>query len=593
MFIPRKGQADLIKALPSIRAGDCKTIQWPTGYGKSIGFAIAWKHCHDVDIANRFLLIVANDTQRQQIKNDFASDCHVVGAPCSGGIWPFERAAIDLRYAKDKEVEVFVCTVQQLEASNRGGVNTLKDLLTTPGTKWMLGFDEFHHYGIEMPWGEAARAAMQYATFTLAMSATPYRRGADVIFPEPEFVMTYMEGVEEEAVKPMICHSYDYKVTVIQGEDEISTYTTSELFDEAPDGIDRWEERCNIRYSPEYIHPLISNPLTRLMQKRVETGVRLQMLIRAMSCLHARMVCDQVKTFAGTEFKADWIGTGPHGRDDRTNDAIRSAFCPKKINGKRPEPEIDILVQVSMAGEGFDSINVAEIVDVFPVSKRALSGRATADKQFYGRGSRIIPGCHRLPLHVSVPSDHPLREWAGKELHRWMDSCGEEVHPRPEDEARQMPEIDLFDFPEFPQERQIELISITTEDPHFRAWMAEGKRTEWPNLDPQNPEHVEKAKQLYMRAHMEVAKDNAKHARLLQAKQALDSLLGRIAYIEVKMSSSQQVDSRLIGSAKKALNKRIATFFGRARDAMTVEELERAYAWGASILKKLRESSKQ
>ncbi len=586
-FEPRKGQRDLIEYLPLLKAGDRLSVQWPTGYGKSIGFALAWKHCYRQEIANRLLLIVANDTQRQQIINDFAGDCAWVDAPCNGGIWSFERSASDIQAAIRKTAEVFVCTVQQLEASNRGGLNTLKELLTCGGTRWMTGFDEFHHYGEDMPWGDAAKSSMQYSAFTMAMSATPYRRGADIIFPEPRHVVTYAQAVREKAIKPMVCHSYEYKVTV-NDQDGESSYTTTELLDMAPEGIDQWEERKNIRYSPQYIHPLILHPLTRLMQKRAESGQRLQMLIRAMSCRHAEMICRQVRTYLDNGVRVDWIGTGPHGRDQEANDSIRLDFCPAKIKGVRPAPSLDILVQVSMAGEGFDSINVAEIVDLFPVSKKAASGRATADKQFYGRGSRLISKSPDMRLHVSVPSDHPLHVWAGLELHQWMDSSGENVIPKSdeEDKERQIPDIDLFEFPDLPRKREIELLNITMEDEHFKAFAREAAVRRGYDLSQDKSELFE----LYKKVAMGVAAEQSEQARLVQAKEGLDAIVARIGY--VLASQTTEINGTVIGRFKKQINEKVVRRFGKRRDGMLLEDVELAHTWLQNYLRSLKSPGK-
>jgi hypothetical protein len=43
-LVPRKGQADLIKHLETIKAGGQLTVQWPMGYGKYLGFALVWKN---------------------------------------------------------------------------------------------------------------------------------------------------------------------------------------------------------------------------------------------------------------------------------------------------------------------------------------------------------------------------------------------------------------------------------------------------------------------------------------------------------------------------------------------------------------------
>lgn len=579
-FVPRKGQQDLIEYLPQIASGDILSVQWPTGYGKSIGFALAWKHCHESGIANRFLLVVANDTQRQQIINDFAGDCDLVCAPCPGGVWSFDRSAGDLRTAKIGDVLVFVSTVQQLEASMaRGGLNTLKDMLETVGTKWMIGFDEFHHYGEAMAWGDAAKLAIQRSSFTLAMSATPYRRGADTIFPEPEICVTYSQAMADSCVKPIVCHSYEYAVAVIEDGQEVANYTTSDLHRIAEGEIDKWEERRNIRYSPQYLHPLILHPLRRLRERRAMTGQKLQMLVRAMSCRHAKMLCEQIRLFADG-LEVDWIGT--NGRTDKENRESLNRFCPPKTrDGKRPNPSLDILVQVSMAGEGFDSINVCEIVDLFPVSERALSGRATQDKQFYGRGARIIPGCKDEVLRVSVPSDHPLHAWAGRSLSQWMDSSGSD-NITPDEKSPQIdpPAVDLFDFPELAKERDIELLTVITDMEHYKAF----KQAVRDDLGYEPDD--ERCKQWYFRGGNQIAKEQSKQTRTFQVREYLDAAIGRIALVKAKQS--QEVSGAVIGRYKKDTNAAIKRHFGKPRDEMTEDELVQVASWLRNYLKGMK-----
>jgi len=581
-FQPRKGQQDLIEYLPQIQRGDTLSVQWPTGYGKSIGFALVWKHCHETALANRLLMIVANDTQRQQIVNDFEGDCLLVGGPCQGGVWSFERSAGDLRMAMIGNVHVFVCTVHQLEASmNRGGVNTLKDLLQVQGTKWLVGFDEFHHYGEAMAWGDAAKLAMEHTEFSLAMSATPYRRGADTIFPEPRLCVSYREAEEDQCVKPMVCHSYEYSVAVIQDGEEVANYTTTELHRMADGEIDQWEERKNIRYSPQYLHPLIIHPIRRLRDLRAQTGKRLQMLVRAMSCRHAKMVCEQIKQFADG-LSVDWIGTGTSGRSDKENREIISRFCPPKDDqGKRPNGDIDVLVQVSMAGEGFDSVNVCEIIDLFPVSSRALSGRATQDKQFYGRGSRIVPGAENLALSVNVPSDHPLHAWAGRSLATWMDACGSGNEAKPQ-EAPEAPAFDPWDFPELSREREIELITVITDKRSFERFKEEASKRR--PYDPIKDE-AELA-ELYKIGQNAFQKEQSKQVRAFQVREYLDALVGRIALIRAKQS--EEVSGAVIGRFKKEANTAIKKQFGRSREEMTDDELETAASWLRNYFQSLK-----
>jgi len=568
-FVPRAGQEKLITHLEGIKQHQSLNVQWPTGYGKSIGFAIAWKRAYEAKICNRFLLVVANDTQRRQIQNDFAGDCELVGAPCPNGVWVFERSAGDIASARRGDALVFVCTVQQLHASMNGGLNTIKDLLRSG--IWFVGFDEYHHFGEDMPWGNAANCARQESSFCVAMSATPDRRNVDTIFGKPDLVVTYSQAVREGAVKPIVCHSYEYGVTVVEGRGMHTTYSTSELMSLATEGINVWEERKSIRYSPQYIHPLITHPVTRLKIKRSKSGMRLQMLVRAMSCIHAKAVCDQIRTLC--EYEVDWVGTGFNGRTQEENRDVIARFCPPKTDGIRPEPELDILVQVCMAGEGFDSINVCEIVDLYPVSDRASNGRATQDKQFYGRGSRIIKDAHDIELHVNIPTDHALNKWAGKSLASWMDASGEDIEPTQEDELFDESEravLDPFEVPELPKERQIEFVAVITDQEHYKQFKERAIANGY------NPTE-EECEQWYITTKERMHKKQSLQMRTNQVREHLNLLAGKMA--RALAMQSEQINSSTIGRYKKEVNKMVWRRFNKSRDEMTLDELERADRW--------------
>jgi hypothetical protein len=225
-----------------------------------------------------------------------------------------------------------------------------------------------------------------------------------------------------------------------------------------------------------------------------------------------------------------------------------------------------------MAGEGFDSVNVCEIIDLFPVSARALSGKATQDKQFYGRGARIVSGAEQLALSVNVPSDHPLHAWAGRSLATWMDACGNGNEVKPQ-EAPQMPAFDPWDFPEPPKEREIELISVITDQGAYEAFKAEASRRR--GYDPVRDE-AELA-ELYKIGQNAFQKEQSKQARAFQVREYLDALVGRIALIRAKQS--EEVSSSVIGRFKKEANAAIKKHFGRSREEMTDNELETALVW--------------
>jgi len=63
----------------------------------------------------------------------------------------------------------------------------------------MVVVDEYHHYGIEKPFGQAVNS-LPYE-FCLCMSATPYRPESDSAFGAPHIEVTYREAQKDEAVK--------------------------------------------------------------------------------------------------------------------------------------------------------------------------------------------------------------------------------------------------------------------------------------------------------------------------------------------------------------------------------------------------------
>lgn len=579
-FVPRKGQQDLIEWLPqNIQTGGHVSIQWPTGYGKSIGFAAVWKEAFARNICNRFLLVVANDAQRDQAINDFAGDCELVGAPCDGGIWSFRREARDIKVAMAGSCPVMVTTVQQLHASIRGGgLNTMSELLGLSGTRWFVGFDEYHHYGEGMEWGEAAKGAVSLASYTAAMSATPWRRGADTMFTKPDLVVTYSEAVEEGALKPMLCHSYEYKVTAIVDGEPVE-YLSSELVNLAADvgGLDKWEERKSIRYSAQYIHPMIIHPVDRLRTHRVSFPWY-QMLVRAMSCNHAKTVCEQIKSLA-PDLRCDWVGTGPFGRTDNENAEIRRKFCPpKNRDGIRPKPELDVLVNVSMAGEGFDSVYVSEIVDLFPVSIKAKDFRATQDRQFYGRASRAIRQAPGARATVSVPTDHPLAIFAGGYLHEWMDTPGKELSAPKKREP--VEDGEWCDFPPLPEKRVVSLECVNRETGAWkRVKEDQYPETSYEDMSPAQREHIDNL----VRGGLEsIAKKESDQMRMDQILQGLDAMVGRLAYHLAK--NGAEVNRADIGRHKKSINSDLLRRFG-PRESLTMDQAESAYEYARGWLR--------
>jgi superfamily II DNA or RNA helicase len=592
-FTLRPGQAELQQYLQDNPNLTELVVQWPTGYGKSLGFALAWKHMVKEGRANRLLLIVANNTQRTQIVNDFASDCRLAGAPVDvngkSAVADFDGEAYVLRMCDQGSALIFVTTIHMLSScwEARGGSNTIKDLLMSRGTKWMVGFDEIQHYQEERAWGKAVQQTKPLAKFVLAMSATPYTRNGEIVFSEPTLKTTYAVAADGGVVKNLLGKDYDYKVTLIHQESEPVVYETHELIEQARDDFDAWLERGELRFSHQYIEPILSFPLARLDRACARyPEVGLQMLVMAMSVKHAKCVCEKIRKLR-PGIQVDWVGTGKHGRSTAENEEVLAKFCPpKEKTGKRPKPTLDVLVQVAMAGEGFDSINVVEIVDLFPWSAENTSWRSTRMKQFYGRASRVIeikkPDGTAVKVnvdaHVNVPTDHPLGKsaWLGM-LNEWMDVVGDAEPAIPVPPPRDKDEDEDEDnepWENVPQVRQIEFLGVSEAVQRYPDQFKKFSRsvsTERP-FPPYND--GDWLKEQFTNCFNWRQQEFSEQDHRERLRVYLDASIGKLAFLITRQT--QEVSGTTVGNNEKLINSKIKKMFGKPRSELVATEMDRA-----------------
>lgn len=599
-FNPRPGQSRLIEWMLDHADTVLRLcVRWPGGYGKTIGIALCYMILKKFGRVNRLLVVVANDQQRAQFRRDFPATCRRIGLSIRGDcVWEFDKSARAVRTSMLNRCEVFVVTIQMVSATNRKGTDSLLDLLGE-GNSWMLAADEYHHYAQEKDWGRSLQRVCDNVCFSLAMSATPTRDGSATIFGDPDLVVTYREAVKQKAVKKLWLRRYHYTVKATTGDGGEVEYTTDELRQQLDnESLSDFEERVGLRYTTRYIHPMILEPLMRLQNRRLSSGKPLQMLVRAMSCRHAKHVCEVIQCVA-PGLRVDWVGSGPSGRPDDINSSVIERFVPPAGT----DSQLDVLVQVQKVGEGSDSVMVAEIVDLALAN---IDGAANQLKQFIFRGSRIVPGMidSQQFCNVNVPSDAKLAGlehddgWAGVSLMDWIDGDysrqgedGEPEQPPGEGEFSPAPE----DFLSIVVRRDAELTEVTDDmKEHFMTFVANmnlGVVDSSSHWDVENnPEHLEFAK----RAYLVVANNHAvkmdSQAQIEQRSQKFDSEVGRLAACGAKIVSRETgvaVDGKLIGKLAKKINGQLKAAIGRARDGWLQEDFDRAgrilHAWGCAI----------
>ena len=589
----RKGQKDLAKHLAGATNRQSLNVQWPGGYGKSIGIAVAYQEMRNRGVCTRLLIVVANTTQLEQIEADFLTDCESVGfSPQGGAPWHFTREANTIRVCEEGH-EIFVTTIQSVHATSRSDVDDLLQLMMSTG-RWMVACDEYHHYGDGMAWGDALKRVIARAEFVLATSATPDRDRQPTIFGRPDLIVSYVDAVAERAVQKMTVRRYHYNVSALDLDGTVMTFTTDELREAADKvgGIYKFEIKHGLRYSTQYLHPIIGQVVEGLIRKRELTGFRLQLLIRAMSCRHAQAVLDQVNVFANGELETDWMGTGPDGRSIEENRNARTRFCPSKdrTTGLRKDPDLDVLVQVAMAGEGFDCVLVCDIIDLGIPS---LEGSGTQTKQFDSRCSRWVPG---LPDEfqeavVHVPSDHPI---AGLKdgVMLWLDSATglPDASMFPTEDATDTddglgPKCNLplltEDWFRVGIIKDAVLTEVTEDDPKLQGFInrLEGPST-WQRAQTDS-RLMDDLKEAYLGTANAIANQQSAQALLKEKRSKVDKAVGRVArqvVLSVCERSGMAFDRAMIGAIKKRINGRLRGHFGE-RGSLLHEDLDRQIAF--------------
>ncbi len=580
-------QAILAKALEQGRG--VLSCRLPTGYGKTLAAVATYAGLKAAGKVNRLLYLVPTTAQQDQFEKDAPIDFHSAGLPGTHVFVIGERPTVAIKSHKQNKSEIFITTIQAL-ASGRNVPEAIAEMMATGS--WMVVVDEYHHYGEGKVWGATVMGLP--SVFTLAMSATPRRSGQDDAFPEPSVTVTYTEAEEAKAVKRLTLHRYNYKVDTIDANGEILSVTTDEMAlaagSCAPDAIDDYIVQRKMRWSPKYVSPLVSSPIERLLSKRLATGLPLQAIINCMGCKHAEMVFEQVRSVFGDMLRIDWVGTGPYGRSDDVNRAAIKKFCPPKRSATAArdprDVEIDILVNVGLAGEGLDSVYVSEVIFLCPASL------ANQTLQKAGRAARRVPGGESANIAtINVDTATPLAEYSGSAIMRAFDLDAPEAPDRGRDGDEDGGGCDPQPLPLDPAVGVLDcaLINIDKGDPEVKAWaeclIAAGKGMEGcPVFDDEMAKEesalIARAIQLRRDELAERSKGGDRMAVLAQLSLAVEQAVGKCVGVTIRAIHGAQgrFERSLAGDIKKRINQAKARACGPKADG-DEDALRKHYRW--------------
>jgi superfamily II DNA or RNA helicase len=573
--VPRIGQRE---AINSVVGRDYLNVKLPTGYGKTFVACGCYSVLKAQGRVNRLLMIFPTDAQLEQFKQGGPDD--LLDAGVDG-----PRQVIDLRFFLTQAIkkhrmntaQVFVVTIQSL--IKRQSMEIVGQLFTAGN--WMTVVDEYHHYGSNGAWGKTVMGLA--SAFTLAMSATPRRKDDDSVFGAPHVSIDYRAAVDEFCVKPLIAHSYVYRLDLLDGDDVMSL-TTDELIDlaggDSPKKIDALIVTRKMRWSPKYVSPLVSIPLERMLSQRASSGHRLQAIIGAMSVSHAEMVCAQVKSMFGDVLSVDWVGTGDDGRPPDKNRKIIEQFCPPKdeASGRR-NPTLDVLVHVGMAGEGLDSVNVSEVIHLNSASWN------NSNDQENGRASRYLPD---VVGHINFDStsEYVLKGYVGEAIMDAMDA--NRPQNTSQDEQVDRPECDHQELPERPMIviHNLELDRIDSGSPEVvrmkHVLVKHLPFTEEDIRDPESPIH-ELAATEYQNMRRRECQQMNEESSVRQWQESVNVALSVVTGLARRRlyPDGGRFDKTVMGDIKRRINTRKKAELGPV--APDIETCERHYAWIKSL----------
>ncbi len=592
----REGQKKALQAVPSTNK---LNIKLPTGYGKTYTNMCVYSMLKKSNRATRQLTIFPTVKQLEQFVKDGPANLRdsCIDGPKSVVDIGFYGMEAVVKHMNDK-AQIFAVTIQSLTSRGRGEGDScgtarrvVNELLKTG--KWMITPDEYHHYGLGKTWGNAVLSLP--CEFLLAMSATPYRLNNDEALGPPDIEVSYRHAAEvEKAVKPLKGHAYNYRLDAIMENGDVRSYTTKELIEEvgsdSPEEIEKFAIRRKMRWSPKYVSPLVRIPIDRMVCERLRApGGFLQSLVKSMCVSHAKTVCQQIKVMY-PELRVDWVGSGPDGRPDEDNRKILQKFCPEMDDNGQRHPELDVLVQFNMAGEGLDSIHVSEVIFLCP------AGTNNSSLQTGGRASRYMEDILGQ-INFDASSDFSKRGYIGSAFMDAMDLC--DPHQDEDEEEDKDGDGRLRDLPPIPDEPNIvilnlELDGIDSGDPEvnlYRTVLLETGKS--PFSVDQLLDETDPCQEVILAAFKAMRRKEAEEhnepARIEQWKEAVKSALRTATGLAIRiLYGVRRVESSIAGDVKKRINRR-KKYELHCEITNNIDVCKRHYQWLQKLDKQIRE----
>ncbi len=254
-------------------------------------------------------------------------------------------------------------------------------------------FDEIHHAGDGLDWGDKLRVAFGNAVYRLALSGTPFRNDENQIpfvayedrRSRADFTYGYGEALADGVCRPIYFPTVEGEVAWIRGTGEQVNHS---LLDDLPRQKAAERLRAALDADGEWLTDVLRAADDRLTQMRREGHFDAAGLVIAIDQYHARKIAKLLKVISNEEPTV--------AISDEENSSRQIQEFAKRGNGRR------WIVAVKMVSEGVDIPRLRVGVYATTVLSELFF------RQAVGRFVRVVPGLDEQGAAFYLPADTTL-----------------------------------------------------------------------------------------------------------------------------------------------------------------------------------------
>jgi superfamily II DNA or RNA helicase len=582
-FQYRKGQEETINMILNGGAGTYLAVL-PGGYGKTLTAIGAYYELRKKRQCDRFLYVAPSSVKLFEFNYDLKKQCAKIGFNfiCNSGDAAISiNDAFAIKEHQYNKSEFFMVT-PQFGINSRGSI--LHSLLSTGN--WFVCVDESHHYTNVNKFGNLISSLK--AKYYLGLSATPNNTNQLSIFKqipvENIYELSINEGIKEQAIRRIKTIAGDYYVDLLI-DGNVLNLTTDQLREEIKNSdskdINKFEVKKQLRYLSKYVSPLFIKAIDKYDELiLIDTDKYItingtkpnrpihQILIFADTVLLAENYCKMINDIRPNF--ANWIGTGDNGRKSKDNEKILLEYK----NGLLP-----CLVQVSVAGEGFDNPQSSIIIYL----SLQYNGNQVVQKIMRAMRRNYMIKNYKYDFGwVYVPTDSKALEtiyqlenltWEGAEF----EGVSKVEEPNENDEFIDLP---IYEYDLFNQITDVlikEWVNNNLPENDFDLLIDSLHNSNY--LVKDSNEHKEIVKHHLQNIYNEKATINKDELTRKELLSKIDSLVGSMASKIVRNSKVKSINGQVIGDLKKTINGRYVYESKTFTKEMTFNELKDKLNW--------------